>query len=256
MKDLKMKDLVLEHYRKVYEAVMDGITVRVFKPKTMGKLPTYAMGTVLHSYARDAACMGVMERDRKVQWWLGNPDYGAWDAQIVKRFDPRKRTLDIYFTALLIRPFSRQAYDWYGAHMMTSDAIARLMLMWDSREFDRSGCYDTTYGAYGNQQHFDKYLYSGKKFDGYDPIDDPTFDPCNSADDIPQQGFVLKFRHKDGNIETETSSSLSQELVTKMEKYLKPTLKNFIEFTKEHPDVPEMHYYTDLTIWEKDLEGE
>ena len=42
-KDLKLKDLVLEHYRKVYETDVDGLTVRVFKPLTMGKLPTYAM---------------------------------------------------------------------------------------------------------------------------------------------------------------------------------------------------------------------
>lgn len=254
-KDLKLKDLVLEHYRKVYETKMDGVTVRVFKPKTMGKLPTYAMLDALKTRAYDAKGWAAIERNRKVQWWLGNPDFGVWDAQIVRRFDPRQMTLDIYFAALLIRPFSRQAFEWYEAHSLTTDPVARLILMWDSRMFDRNGCYDTSYGAYKNQKEVDKYIYSGIDVAPYECITDLAFDPEFVPNNMPDQpGFIIKYRHKDGNIETETLWPLKPELIDKMQKYLKPTLQNFLDFTKDNPDIPEMHYFTDLTQWEKDLE--
>ena len=41
MKKIKMKDTILSHYQKVHELEMDGYTVRVFKPRTMQKLPAH-----------------------------------------------------------------------------------------------------------------------------------------------------------------------------------------------------------------------
>ena len=263
MKDLKLKDLVLEHYRKVYEMKVDELTVRVWKPETMGKLPTHAMMTELKRRAYDAHHAHMMNSNldpdyntKKVQWATGNPDYGAWDAQLVRRFDPRQMTLDIYFAALLIRPFSQQAQRWYEAHSLVYDPMARLVLMWDSREFDRAHGYDTSYGEYSNQKEFDRFMYSGKRWDGgSEPINDPAFDPSGDAlGTVEQGGFVLKYRHKDDKVETETSWPLKRELAEKVRKYLEPTLANFLSFTHDHPDVKEVHYYTEVTHWEADDE--
>lgn len=253
MKELKMKDLVLEHYRKVYENEMDGVTVRVWKPRTMGKLPTYAMLDQLKFRARNASEWAAIDRDRKVQWWLGNPDYGAWDAQLVRRFDPRKMTLDIYFVALLIRPFSKQAYDWYEAHSTVCDPVARLCLMWDSREFDRNGGFDTSFGAYKNQNEVDKFLYSGVEEGPFECMTDPTFDPCFNIGN-KDGGFVLKYRHEDGMVDTETSGRFKSEMVENVRKHMEPTLANFLSFTHDHPEVKEIHYHTETTTWEKDME--
>lgn len=67
-----------------------------------------------------------------------------------------------------------------------------------------------------------------------------------------KQGFVLKYRHKDGKIETETSWPLKPELAEKVRKYLEPTLANFLSFTHDQPDVKEVHYFTEVTHWEAD----
>ena len=67
-----------------------------------------------------------------------------------------------------------------------------------------------------------------------------------------KQGFVLKYRHKDGKIETETSWPLNPELAEKVRKYLEPTLANFLSFTHDQPDVKEVHYFTEVTHWEAD----
>ena len=262
MKELKMKDLVLEHYRKVYETQIDGVTVRVWKPKTMmRKLPTYAMLDQMKTRVEDAKYAhyvnsGDPSYKPKVRWATGNPDYAAWDAHIVRRFDPKKMELDLYFAALLIRPFSKQAYEWYEAHSQVYDPVARLILMWDSREFDERHGYDTSYGAYKNQKEIDKYLYSGKKMDFFEPVDDPNFDPVYVKEEEEPQGIVMKYRHKDGKIETETSWPLKKKLLEEVQQHLKPALQNFIDFTKEHPEVPEIHYYTDRTHWEADDEEE
>jgi len=258
-KDLKLKDIVLQHYRQVYEMNVDGVTVRVWKPQTMGKLPTHAMMTELKRRAYDAYHAHMMNSNldpdystKKVQWATGNPDYGAWDAQIVRRFDPRQMTLDIYFAALLIRPFSQQAQKWYDAYSTVYDPVARLCLMWDSREFDRAHGYDTSFGEYGNQKDFDRFMYSGKKWDGgSEPIDDPSFDPYY-IDDQEQRGFVLKYRVNDDKVETETSWPMKPELLDKVKKYMEPTLANFLGFTHDQPDIKEVHYYTEPTHWEAD----
>ena len=252
MKDLKLKDLVMEHYRMVYEIKVDGVTVRVWKPRTMGKLPTHAMKSEIEHRADDARRYAAIEQSRKVQWWTGNPDYGIWDAQIVRRFDPKKMELDLFFAALLIRPFSQQAFEWYREHSMVYDPIARMVMMWDSREFDKAHGYDVSYGEYTNQKQVDGYIYSGKKWDGSSkPVDDPAFDPC-FTDDECQDGLVIKFRTKDGNIESETSWPPSKENLEKVQTCIKPTLTNYLSFTHEHPEVKEIHYFTEFTEWDAD----
>jgi hypothetical protein len=71
-------------------------------------------------------------------------------------------------------------------------------------------------------------------------------------------GLVVKLRDKDDSIDIETSWPQA-----KMEDYL-PFVKDqmadcfesFDAFRKKHPEFHEMHFMTDQTVWEKDLEDE
>jgi len=256
MKELKMKDIVLGHYTNVYETEMDGVTVRVFKPKTMGKLPSYAMQSELDWRVRDAKNWELTERGcRKVQWWLGNPDYGVWDAQIVRRFNPRTMTLDFYFASIIIRPYSRQAYDWYREHSCVGNPVARLALMWDSRNFDRNGGYDTSYGAYQNQDEVNGYLYSGKQVAPYDCITDPKFDPCPLPDDFDNGDFdddtdrrCVKFKATDEEIIYNAVMGKDEAKRDGGTELMHDCAKVFCDFRKLRPEVTEMHFYTDQLL--------
>jgi hypothetical protein len=71
-------------------------------------------------------------------------------------------------------------------------------------------------------------------------------------------GLVVKLRDKDGSIDIETSWPKA-----KLSDYL-PFVKNqmadcfttFDEFRKAHPEFQEMHFMTEHTVWEKDLDEE
>jgi hypothetical protein len=158
MKKIKMKDTILSHYQKVHELEMDGYTVRVFKPRTMQQLPAYNMLSWIKHRAEEAIRYMIMEQ--KADWRLGNPDYGMWDAQTVYHYDPRGKAFNIYIAAILVRPFSREAYETYcRTHDNIDDINQRLMLMWDSREFDRIGSYDQSYGRPSNMDEWEHRLY-------------------------------------------------------------------------------------------------
>ena len=129
MKTFSKEKLILEHYVKATEEVMDEVTVRVWKPKTMGDLSAIDLHSEMLSLRRQV--YGLSE----VYWGTGNPDYGDWDAQMVYCADPHHMTVDIYICALLIRPFSEEAFNHYGERMGLS-VWKRLLLMWDSRNFD------------------------------------------------------------------------------------------------------------------------
>jgi hypothetical protein len=153
-----MKDTILEHYQKVHELEVDGMTVRVWKPRTMQHLPAHGMLEWIKFRAGDAASYIALEQ--KNDWYLGNPDYGLWDAQVVYHTDPRHKTFDIYVAAIIVRPYSREAYDFYcERHTEITDVNQRLMLMFDSREYDRIHGFDTSYGAYKNQEEADAIMY-------------------------------------------------------------------------------------------------
>lgn len=156
MRQLKRKDLILEHYKCAIKAtVIDNvkgneITVRVWKPKMMGKLPAYHMlklmrnaANELYLYRRPQGIIGPKERG--AVYVTGNPDWGAWDMQTVTRMDYKRQTVDIYIAALLMRPFSQEAQKHYEERMGL-DVWDRLLLMWDSRQFDEDGGYDTSFG--------------------------------------------------------------------------------------------------------------
>ena len=153
-----MKDTILAHYQKVHEIEMDGYTVRVYKPRTMQQLPAHKMLSWIKYRAKDAIRYLITEE--RSDWGLGNPDYGMWDALTAYRYDPYHKAFDIYIAAILVRPFSREAYETYcRMHDNICDVNHRLMMMWDSREFDRIGGFDQSYGRPGNMDEWEHPLY-------------------------------------------------------------------------------------------------
>lgn len=254
MKKIKMKDTILSHYQKVHELEMDGLTVRVWKPRTMQQLPAHMMKTWLEFRVRDA--VRYMHIEGKSAWHLGNPDYGLWDAQTVYHYDPRRKAFDIYFAALLVRPFSKQAYEYYcQQHDNILDVNQRLMLMWDSREFDRIGGYDTSYGAYKDQALVDvvKCRAMSEDEDLEDTSPDFYGTTGNTAADTDVNGLVFRFRNNGDKLENSTTWPKECGPVPEgFQDKMKVCLDTFIDFTEKHPEFPEVHFYTKPTEWEND----
>lgn len=132
MKKLSRKSLILEHYIQTAELVNDSTTVKLWKPKTMGKLPARYMRHVMMHYGW---C-----RDIKASWTTGNYDAHLYDIQLAIFKDPHRKVVDIYICSLIMRPFSQEASDFYEVRMGL-EPMDRLLLMWDSRQFDKEGGY-------------------------------------------------------------------------------------------------------------------
>ena len=145
MKKLSKKWLILEHYVKTAEIDKYGVAVRVWKPRFMGKLPAIGMREIMDQAYKT---YDLYARDNKVFWDTRHPDYGYWDAQIAIYADPHRKCVDVFFCALLIRPFSEEARQHYEERSGL-EPMDRLVLMWDSRQFDADGGYSTEgYGAF------------------------------------------------------------------------------------------------------------
>ena len=250
MKKIKMKDTILEHYQKVHELEVDGLAVRVWKPRTMQHLPAYGMLEWIKSKARDAAlyCMDEQKND----WYLGNPDYGLWDAQTVYHTDPRHKTFDIYIAAIIVRPYSREAYDFYcQRHEIVDDINQRLMIMFDSREYDRIHNFDTSYGAYKNQEEADAVMYrvTDKERDIRDTspscylqvIDNDEFSP------VQRCGVTLR-QMPDGGTEYHAINNGHEEMERGGTELMHAAAKCYTDFHKDHPEVTEMRFYTDELV--------
>ena len=251
MKKIKMKDTILSHYQKVHELEMDGYTVRVFKPRTMQQLPAHEMLSLIKSRAK--VVILYMKTDEKADWQLGNPDYGMWDAQTVYHYDPRNKTFNIYIAALLVRPFSREAYETYcRMHESIDDVNQRLMLMWDSREFDRIGGYDQSYGAYKDQKEADAIMYTVK--DEKADIEDLSPDFYHEGE-TQHPGLTLKFKHDGDQVKSSASwPKHDPALVVDMPERMGTCGEEFMKFTEAHPEIKEMRFYTEPTEWEEDDE--
>ena len=245
---MKVKDIILNHYQKVHELVIDGVTVRVFKPHTMQQLPAYKMLDVIREYAKD---VGHPYGPDKAYWSYGNPDWGMWDALLVRYVDPRRKTLDIYFAAILVRPFSREAFEWYNRYNFGLEQMERLMLMWDSREFDRIGGYDQSYGRPSNMEEWEGPLYHVVNEEEDIEDNSPSFYFPHESNE--PDSLTLKFRHKDGQVENETSWPAKEPMPEALQRLLRIGCDNFLMVTSAHPEVKEMHYYTDTTEWEDDI---
>ena len=250
---IKMKDTILEHYQKVHELEVDGITVRVWKPRTMQQLPAHCMLEWIKYRAGEAARYIAFEQ--KNDWYLGNPDYGLWDAQVVYHTDSRHKTFDIYIAAILVRPFSREAYDFYcSRHAEIDDINQRMMLMFDSREYDRIHGFDTSYGAYKNQEEADAIMY--RVVNEEDDIKDtsPTNYPQYVVDDddefcpVKRVGMTLR-QAPDGGIEFH---AINNGTLPFKEYCDTPLIQDFgkcyVELREKHPEVTEMRFYTDELV--------
>ena len=250
MKKIKMKDTILSHYQKVHELEMDGYTVRVFKPRTMQKLPAHKMLHWIKSRAEDA--IRYMKEEQKTDWQMGNPDYGLWDAQTVYHYDPSHKTFNIYIAAILVRPFSREAYDTYcRMHEAVDDVNQRLMLMFDSREFDRIHGHDTSYGAYENQDEVDTIMYRVVRKDE-DILDTSPSCYIRVVDDdeySPVQRCGVTFRQlTDGGVEYHATTNGLEELERGGTPLMHAAAMCYTDFRKEHPEVTEMRFYTDELV--------
>jgi len=259
MKKIKMKDTILSHYQKVHEIEMDGFTVRVFKPRTMQQLPSHKMLSWIKSRAEIAIHYMIMEQ--KAYWRPGNPDYGMWDAQTVYHYDPSHKVFNIYIAAILVRPFSREAYDTYcRMHESIDDVNQRLMLMWDSREFDRIGGYDTSYGRPTNMDEWKYPLYH--VVNEKDDIEDLSPDFYHESDkddwdddDSDVERRCVKLKVTDKEIIYDAVMGKDEMMKDGGTPLMHACAKEFYEFRKDHPEVTEMHFYTDELVKMEEEEG-
>jgi hypothetical protein len=245
MKKIKMKDIILNHYQKVHELELHGMTVRVWKPRTMQQLPAYKMREEMEVYAEEEE--RVLYTRNKAYWLYGNPDWGMWDALLVRYVDPRRKTLDIYFCALLIRPFSREAFNWYEGHCSGLEHIERLMLMWDSREYDRINGFDQSYGRPGNMDEWEEPLYhvTNEKEDIEDLSPDFYHGHDEDDDDDDDNRRCVKFKVTDDEIIYNALMDKDEMLKDGGTPLMHACAKAFCDFREHHPEVTEMHFYTD-----------
>ena len=240
MKKIKMKDTILAHYQKVYEIKMDGYTVRVYKPRTMQQLPAHMMLSWIKHRAEEA--IRYMALEYKTDWRLGNPDYGMWDAQTVYRYDPYHKAFDIYIAAILVRPFSREAYETYcRMHESIDDVNQRLMLMWDSREYDRIGGYDT---SYGDAESTDLYQTVNEE----DDIEDHSPGSRHDNDGAGVKRRCVKFKADGKDIVYNAVVADDETMKRGGTPLMHACAKVFCDFRKDYPEVTEIHFYTDDVV--------
>ena len=66
--------------------------------------------------------------------------------------------------------------------------------------------------------------------------------------------LVMRFRHKDDQIQNGTTWPIEMGVPDGFQEKLKVTLQDFLDFTKAHPEFKEMHFYTDTTDWGEEEE--
>ena len=252
-KAIKLKDIIMEHYQRVHELEMDGLTVRVWKPRTMQQLPAFKMLSVIKSYVRDASEWFAW--NDKATWFYGNPDLGAWDALLVQYFDPRRKTLDIYVTSILVRPFSREAYEWYDRHHVGLEKMERLMLMWDSREYDRIHGFDTSYGAYKKKDgtaeadHDWIYKVDNEEEDIRDTTPSSYLQVWEEDDENPVQRESIILRQlPDGKTEYHAIACPDDLKENGGTPLMEAAARCYVKFREKHPEVTEMRWYTDTLV--------
>lgn len=124
------KDFLKETYEFVCSLRRDGITVNVYKPKMMHDLPPELIERCLSQGFHCEFCS-------KSSWFSGNPDYGSFDALLT--YYQHGKTVDCYVTAILVRPFSKDAFNAYGdiiEKRLGANYIERLRDIFDSRVYD------------------------------------------------------------------------------------------------------------------------
>ena len=71
-------------------------------------------------------------------------------------------------------------------------------------------------------------------------------------------GLVVKLRDKDGNIDIETSwpKAKLEDYLPFVKDQMADCFESFDAFRQKHPEFHEMHFLTEHTVWEKDLDEE
>jgi hypothetical protein len=139
----KITAYLRENYRLCLVTKIEGILVRVFKPAGADRLPARDMRWVLSGYARTVNQSDAL--GTPAHWFPGHPDMGAWDALTLIHAIPGKRTADVYFCAILCRPFSEAAHREYTRLSSFMEAGRRAKHPWDSRVFDRENGHTPKY---------------------------------------------------------------------------------------------------------------
>jgi hypothetical protein len=126
------------------------------------------------------------------------------------------------------------------------------MLMWDSREFDRIGGFDQSYGRPANMDEWEGPLYHvvNEKND----IEDLSPDFYHEGE-TQHPGLTLKFKHDGDQVKSSASwPKHDPSLVVDMPERMGVCGEEFVKFTEAHPEIKEMHFYTEPTEWEEDDE--
>jgi len=141
---MKREDIIKENYEYVTCNYNGKALVRIWKPYNMGDIPVDLIIMDATTYRMHCGIPYTKE-----QWSTTDPDYGCWDAHVV--LHRHGLICDYYVCALLIRPFSKEAYDYYvdGNDL---DVTPRLELMWDSRNYDKHLKFKQTFTIKDNKE--------------------------------------------------------------------------------------------------------
>lgn len=148
---MKREDIIKQNYEYVTCNYNGKVLVRIFKPYNMGDIP---VDLIIEDAATHRMHCGITAKD---QWSYCDPDNIIYDAHVVlHRYG---MVCDFYVCALLIRPFSKEALDYYMSGN-SLDVTPRLELMWDSRNYDKANHFQQPYRIQGDQEvplwHLDK----------------------------------------------------------------------------------------------------
>ena len=125
---MRTKEILAENYVKVATNESNGKVVNVYRAVCMKELPEY----LVKEYASpEQLCAGLPFRG--MRYVTANPDYGEFDAQVI--MVRHGYIVDLYVCAILVRPFSMEAFNEYGS-IVGMEPCRRAALMWDSRVFD------------------------------------------------------------------------------------------------------------------------
>jgi hypothetical protein len=75
------------------------------------------------------------------------------------------------------------------------------------------------------------------------------------SEEEPQPGLTLKFKHDGDHVNSSASwPKHDPSLVVDMPERMGVCGEEFVKFTETHPEIKEMHFYTEPTEWEEDDE--
>jgi hypothetical protein len=214
----------------------------------MQQLPAKDMLSWIKDRAENAIHAMILEGDSgNVEWRTGNPDYYYWDAATVYHYDLRNKVFSIYIAAILVRPFSREAFEHYGRLLLIDDVNQRLMTMWDSRDYDNIFGYDTSYSVKkaADRAELMKLLYNAESEDDIED-DSPDYYHRATCDDEEYSGRrYVKLKATDTDINYEAVIADDETIHSGGTELMHACAKAFSDFRKLRPEVTEMHFYTD-----------